>query len=89
MERVGGRPAADLRIVVSGAEADQACVAIVEAAGKAEGLEAGVGVQLDLAEAVVVQALGHGAGDYLHHKVDRTDGSSGGDRTAVFPLWFC
>ncbi len=41
---VFGRPAAYLRIVVTGSEADQARFGIIDAPGKAKGLEVWIGV---------------------------------------------
>ena len=62
------RPAPGLRVVVAGPEADQPGVAVVQAAGKAERLEAGVGVEQDVAEGVVVHPLGHGPGRRVDHQ---------------------
>ena len=53
-----GRPSSGLRVVVSGAEANQLGLRIIEAAGETERLEAWVGVLQDVAEFVVVEALG-------------------------------
>jgi len=60
--RILRRPPAGLRIVVSGTEADQLGVAVIEPAGKPEGLEAGVGVQGNASPFIIVQALGDVAG---------------------------
>ncbi len=60
--RVLARPAAYCGVVVPPAEADQPGVRVVQPAGEAEGLEAGIGVADDPAEGVVAQFLGDGPG---------------------------
>ena len=73
---VFGGPSAGLRVVVSGAEADEAGLVVVEAAGEAEGLEAGVGVLEDTAVGIVVEALGDVTGGGVEDPADAADGES-------------
>ena len=61
-DRILGRPAPAIGIVVPRPEAHEPGVTVVEPAGKAEGLEAGFGVAGDGAPDVVVEPLGDGAG---------------------------
>jgi hypothetical protein len=62
IERILRCKAARLGVVLSGAEVSQAGIRVVETAGEAKGLEAGVGVLGDAAVGVVVELLGYLAG---------------------------
>src|SRR5207253_3271190 len=57
VNRILDCPATRLRIAVAGAKARKPRVLVVEPTGEAEGLEAGVGVECDVAELVVVDSL--------------------------------
>ncbi len=70
---VFGCPSSDGRIVVASTEADEAGVAVVEASGEAEGLEAGVGVEENDAELVIVDALGDGSVGGVNDEADAAE----------------
>src|SRR5690606_2947255 len=71
--RVSCRPLTDRGVVVPGAKAEQSSRRVVEAAGEAEGLEAGVAVGEDVAERVVVQGLLHDPCLHIHDAADAAE----------------
>src|SRR5262249_44168339 len=63
-----GGPPSGLRVVVSGAESDQAGFPVVESAGESEGLEAGVGVENDIAKFIITHSLDNRACACVHNE---------------------
>src|SRR5207253_10429627 len=57
----------------AGPEANQSCVAVVEPASEAEGLETRIRVADDVAELIVVHALDDLAGDHVHYQPGTAD----------------
>jgi hypothetical protein len=87
--RILSRPPPREGVVVSESETNELRIGIIEAAGEAEGLEAGGGVLDDLAEFVVVEALGDGGGGGVYDEQDAaevTRQNAGGD-PAMMSLW--
>src|SRR5439155_11954080 len=64
-DRIFGCPPSRSRIIVTGPKAHEPGVLIIEPAGEAEGLEAGIGVEQDVAALVIVHSLHGEAGGGL------------------------
>src|SRR5439155_2377038 len=73
INRILCRPPSNLRIIISCPEASEASVLVVETAREAEGLEAGVGVERDVAELVVVDPLRNRTSGSVDHQSRATE----------------